>query len=133
MADRLIIDEWLAKAENDFEFAQMVFSEEKEYYDQICFHFQQSSEKFLKAYIIANDLGFKGHTTCRYCCKNALKKTHRSKLSKTIAAIWPHFTSIRGIRWIGLWRPPKTRLSVPRMPPHEYVSSSALCYPPECV
>jgi len=36
----------------------MVFSEEKEYYDQICFHFQQSAEKFLKAYIIANDLGF---------------------------------------------------------------------------
>jgi len=58
MVDRLIIDEWLAKAENDFEFARMVFAEEKEYYDQICFHFQQSAEKFLKAYIIANDLGF---------------------------------------------------------------------------
>ena len=58
MVDRLIIDEWLAKAENDFEFAQMVFAEEKEYYDHICFHFQQSAEKFLKAYIIANDLGF---------------------------------------------------------------------------
>ena len=58
MVDRLIIDEWLVKAENDFEFAQMVFAEEKEYYDHICFHFQQSAEKFLKAYIIANDLGF---------------------------------------------------------------------------
>jgi HEPN domain-containing protein len=58
MVDRQIIDEWLDKAENDFEFAQIVFSEEKEYYDQICFHFQQSAEKFLKAYIIANDLGF---------------------------------------------------------------------------
>jgi hypothetical protein len=40
MVDRLIIDEWLAKAENDFKFAQMVFAEEKEYYDHICFHFQ---------------------------------------------------------------------------------------------
>ena len=58
MVDRLIIDEWLAKADKDFEFAQIVFAEEKEYYDQICFHFQQSAEKYLKAYIIANDLGF---------------------------------------------------------------------------
>ena len=27
MVDRLIIDEWIAKAENDFEFARMVFSD----------------------------------------------------------------------------------------------------------
>jgi len=58
MVDPVIIAEWLAKAENDFEFAQIVFAEEKEYFDQICFHFQQSAEKFLKAYIIANNLGF---------------------------------------------------------------------------
>jgi HEPN domain-containing protein len=58
MVDRLIIDEWLAKAEDDFEFARTIFAEEKEYYDQICFHFQQSAEKFLKAYIIAKGLGF---------------------------------------------------------------------------
>jgi hypothetical protein len=41
MVDRRIIDEWLAKAEDDFRFAEMVLSEEKEYYNQICFHFQQ--------------------------------------------------------------------------------------------
>jgi HEPN domain-containing protein len=58
MVDRLIIDEWLAKAEEDFRFADEVLSEEKEYYDQICFHFQQSAEKYLKAYIVANHLGF---------------------------------------------------------------------------
>src|SRR3990172_1904708 len=58
MGDRLIIDEWIAKAENDFEFARTIFAEEKEYYDQICFHFQQSAEKYLKAYIIARGLGF---------------------------------------------------------------------------
>lgn len=58
MVDRRIIDEWLAKAENDFQFAQIILAEEKEYYDQICFHFQQSAEKFLKAYILAHGLGF---------------------------------------------------------------------------
>jgi HEPN domain-containing protein len=36
----------------------MIFAEEKEYYDHICFHLQQSAEKFLKAYIISNNLGF---------------------------------------------------------------------------
>lgn len=36
MVDRLIIDEWVSKAENDFEFAQIVLAEEKEYFDQIC-------------------------------------------------------------------------------------------------
>jgi HEPN domain-containing protein len=58
MVDRLVNDEWLAKAEKDFQFAQTVFVEEKEYYDQICLHFHQSAEKFLKAYLIANALGF---------------------------------------------------------------------------
>jgi HEPN domain-containing protein len=58
MVDRQIVDEWLAKAEDDFRFAETVLSEKKEYYDQICFHFQQSAEKYLKAFIIANNLGF---------------------------------------------------------------------------
>lgn len=58
MVERQIIEEWLVKAENDFRFAEIVLEEEKEYYDQICFHFQQSAEKYLKAYIIANNLGF---------------------------------------------------------------------------
>jgi len=52
MVDRQIIDEWLAKAEDDFRFAEMVLSEEKEYYNQICFHFQQRAEKYLKSFII---------------------------------------------------------------------------------
>ncbi len=58
MVDRQIIDEWLAKAESDFQFAEIVLAEEKEYYDHICFHFQQSAEKYLKTFIIANNLGF---------------------------------------------------------------------------
>jgi HEPN domain-containing protein len=74
MVDRLIIDEWLAKAENDFKFAQMVFAEEKEYYDHICFHFQQSAEKFLKAYIIANDLGFERSHDLPFLLQKCIQK-----------------------------------------------------------
>lgn len=58
MVDRLIIDEWIAKAEENFEFARTAFAEGKKYYDQICFHFQQSAERYRKAYIIAHGLGF---------------------------------------------------------------------------
>ncbi len=59
MVDPDIIHEWVSKAEEDFEFARINFEEEKPYFAQICFHFHQSAEKYLKAYIIANELGFR--------------------------------------------------------------------------
>lgn len=58
MVDREIIREWLAKADEDFGFASSV-SEFSDYYGQICFHYQQAAEKYLKAFIIAKDLEFK--------------------------------------------------------------------------
>ena len=54
----MIIEEWISKADEDFEFAQINFKEEKPFHAQICFHFQQAAEKYLKAYIIANELEF---------------------------------------------------------------------------
>jgi len=59
MVDREIIEEWIAKADEDFEFAKINLEEEKSFYAQICFHFQQAAEKYLKAYIIANGLEFR--------------------------------------------------------------------------
>jgi HEPN domain-containing protein len=59
MADPNIVQEWLTKADEDFEFARINLSEQKPFPAQICFHFQQSVEKYLKAYIIANELGFR--------------------------------------------------------------------------
>ncbi len=57
MADPRLVQEWLAKADEDFGFAHSVFKDSL-YYAQICFHFHQSAEKYLKAYIIAFDLDF---------------------------------------------------------------------------
>jgi len=66
--------EWIKKAEEDFQFAKINFEEEKEFFDQICFHFQQSAEKYLKAYIVAKNLEFrKIHelpTILDHCVKN---------------------------------------------------------------
>lgn len=59
MVDREIICEWLSKAKEDFDFAVRNLEEGKSFFPQICFHFQQSAEKYLKAFIIAHDLEFR--------------------------------------------------------------------------
>jgi len=58
MVDTEIIHEWLAKADEDFEFARINFEEGKSFFAQICFHFQQAAEKYLKSFIIAHELEF---------------------------------------------------------------------------
>ena len=56
MADPAIVGEWLGKADEDFLFAEANLREDNGFFAQICFHFQQSAEKYLKAYIIAKGL-----------------------------------------------------------------------------
>jgi len=58
MVEISIIREWVAKADEDFEFALINLKEGKPFVALICFHFHQSAEKCLKAYIVAHDLGF---------------------------------------------------------------------------
>lgn len=53
-----IYKEWLKKAEEDFGFAKIGLKESR-YYAQICFHFHQAAEKYLKAFIIVNHLDFR--------------------------------------------------------------------------
>jgi HEPN domain-containing protein len=57
MVDRRLIEEWIKKADEDIGFASSVV-EDSSYYAQICFHYQQAAEKYLKAFIIACDLEF---------------------------------------------------------------------------
>ncbi|MFC1813817.1 HEPN domain-containing protein [Thermodesulfobacteriota bacterium] len=58
MVDPKVISEWLKKADEDFEFAVSVI-EESTFYAQICFHFHQAAEKYLKSAIVSWDLEFK--------------------------------------------------------------------------
>ena len=58
MADPQVISEWLKKADEDLEFAISVIKDST-FYAQICFHFHQAAEKYLKSLIIACDLEFK--------------------------------------------------------------------------
>lgn len=58
MADLSVVNEWLAKADDDFRFAEANLLDGSEFYAQLCFHFQQAAEKYLKSYIIARNLNF---------------------------------------------------------------------------
>ncbi len=58
MADPKIVREWLAKADEDFRFAEVNLTEGSAFYAQICFHFHQAAEKHFKAFIVAHDLEF---------------------------------------------------------------------------
>lgn len=49
MADPIIVKEWIQKAGEDFYFAKSTLQEGNPYYAQICFHFHQAAEKYLKS------------------------------------------------------------------------------------
>ena len=59
MVDNKIIKEWLAEAEEDFSFASINLREKDRFFSRICFFFQQAAEKYLKAFIVAHELGLK--------------------------------------------------------------------------
>ncbi len=60
MVHRLLILEWLYKADQDFGFAAMTVRDPAiSFYDQICTSFHQAAEKYLKAYIVARELSFR--------------------------------------------------------------------------
>jgi HEPN domain-containing protein len=56
---KLLVDEWINKAEHDLGMAELAISNKPEYKDLICFHCQQGAEKYLKAYLIRLDINFK--------------------------------------------------------------------------
>lgn len=51
------LDEWIAKAEQDYGTVQDLAHKRKEIrYDSICFHCQQCAEKYLKAFLAKNKI-----------------------------------------------------------------------------
>lgn len=58
MADPRLIKEWIDKADEDLQFSISII-DDSTFYAQICFHFHQAAEKYLKAVVIASDAEFK--------------------------------------------------------------------------
>jgi HEPN domain-containing protein len=59
MADPELVKRWIQKADEDFGYAALSLEEGFTFFPQICWHFQQAAEKYLKAYIVAFDLEFR--------------------------------------------------------------------------
>lgn len=53
-----VIRRWLIKANNDFKLAKLSLTYDNSLTGLICFHCQQSVEKFLKAYLISKNFRF---------------------------------------------------------------------------
>jgi HEPN domain-containing protein len=51
-------DRWLKMADEDLGVAQYLVNERKDFYNVACFHAQQASEKFLKAYLVQRNISF---------------------------------------------------------------------------
>lgn len=44
-----IVEDWIKKAEHDLDMAKLAIEHQPDFRDSICFHCQQSAEKYLKA------------------------------------------------------------------------------------
>ena len=73
---------WVRKAEADLEGANALAQAVRPYHDLICFHCQQSAEKYLKALLIEQGTSF--------------AKTHR--LEELLLLLVPHDASLKKLR-----------------------------------
>lgn len=54
------LNEWISKAEQDFEYARIGMRQRKNVlYDGVCFHAQQCAEKYIKAFLVRHKIGFR--------------------------------------------------------------------------
>lgn len=53
------IAQWISKGDHDLGTAKITYLHIPEYLDTVTFHCQQAVEKYLKAYLIFNSIGFK--------------------------------------------------------------------------
>jgi HEPN domain-containing protein len=57
-AKRELVEQWLAKADEDFGLAEHLLSEQSPYLGAVGFHSQQAAEKYLKAFLIHHQIDF---------------------------------------------------------------------------
>lgn len=101
MAEPEIIEEWLKRAGEDFEFASSNLKDRNQFFGQICFHFHQSAEKYLKSFIIAHDLEFeKIHDLLKLLKTSQKKDPALSSLREACEFLNPFYIETRyPIHW----------------------------------
>jgi HEPN domain-containing protein len=107
MGEQRLVQEWLTKASEDFAFARVNLVEQKPFHAQICFHFHQAVEKYLKAYIVAHELDFRklhdlplllkicaGHDPAAYQLQEACEYLSAFYVETRYPVHWPtHYSS----------------------------------------
>ncbi|MCI4625206.1 MAG: HEPN domain-containing protein [Candidatus Magnetoovum sp. WYHC-5] len=53
-----VVRAWFKRADNDLRAAEMAFTLESPLYDIACFHAQQCAEKYLKGFLVYNEIDF---------------------------------------------------------------------------
>jgi HEPN domain-containing protein len=95
MVDPKIIQEWLKKADDDFDFAVSVI-DESSFYSHICFHFHQSAEKYLKAIIVADAIEFKKiHDLVALLKMIIVKRSDFKELTENCKLLSPYYIDTR--------------------------------------
>ncbi|MEX2138646.1 MAG: HEPN domain-containing protein [Pirellulales bacterium] len=74
--------EWVRKADDDYRTATLLARNKEPLHDQLCFHCQQSAEKYLKSLLEESGL--------------SVEKTH--ELEKLLNQLLPHHRSLRALR-----------------------------------
>lgn len=100
MVSKKLIEEWIHKAEEDFGFASSSLKDSP-YYAQICFHFQQTAEKYLKAFIVAHELDFqKSHDLLELLNICRLKEPSLSAIEESCAYLSRFYIDTRyPVQW----------------------------------
>lgn len=55
MVSDVVVNEWIAKADEDYFFTKKHIQSEDSFFAPLCFHCQQAVEKYLKAYLISHE------------------------------------------------------------------------------
>lgn len=96
MVDPKIVESWIRKADEDFQYAKFGLDEGLELYALVCFHFHQAVEKYLKAYIVANELTFqKTHELTKLLKTCAEKDKEFDIFSEKVAEMNPLYVETR--------------------------------------
>lgn len=96
MADPSVVREWLEKADEDFLFAEANLQEGSQLYAQLCFHFHQAAEKYLKTYTIAAGLPFaKVHDLVHLLQLCSTREPAFSKLKEECILLNPAYVDTR--------------------------------------
>ncbi len=91
-----LVKGWLEKARRDLQAAQNEFKADETLTDIICFHAQQSAEKYLKAYLVYREIEFpKTHVLEDLVLLAAQKESLFLKLKDDVNQLTPYAVEMR--------------------------------------